>query len=316
MNVKFEDTDYVKWIPLITVLLLTIVLAFFNTDFISIYNVKSLFTQAAVLVVLATGMTFVILTAGIDLSIGAMVSCSGVIVAVTLPQLGYFSYLLGIIFGLLAGFFNGVVVAKGKIPSFIVTLGSGGIWLSMSYVFSKGRPVPVPTAYTHYRSWIVNETLGVPNVILIAFILVITAIFILRKTVFGRYIYAIGNGEKAAILSGINVEKVRIKLFMLNGLFASLGGIMLFGRLAAGTPSVGDSYMLPTIAAVIVGGTALTGGYGGITRSVLGAFIITLLNNGMNVIGVDAFAQQIVLGAILIISVALNLDRDKIPVLK
>ncbi len=316
MKFNLKEIDYVKWIPFVTVLLLVIIMALINADFISIYNINSLLTQVSALVILATGMCFVILTAGIDLSIGSAVSCTAVIVAVTLPQLGYLSYLLGLLFGLSAGFLNGIIVAKGKVPSFIVTLGSSGIWLSMAYVISKGRPVPVPREMNHYRTWIIGEPFGFPNVIIITTIIIAIAIFVLRKTTFGRYVYAIGNGEKAAILSGVNVQKVRIGIFMLNGFFAALGGILLFGRLAAGTPTVGNSYLLPAIASVIVGGTALTGGYGGVVRTLIGAFIITLLNNGMNVIGVDAYAQQIVLGIILIISVSLNLDRDKIPVLK
>lgn len=316
MKTKELEIDYVKWFPLLTVILLTLVLSLINPDFISLYNIKSLLTQTSVLVILSCGMTFVLLTGGIDLSIGSIVSCSGVIVAVALPNYGYWAYFFGLLFGAGAGFFNGIIVAKGKAPSFIVTLASGGIWLSLAYVFSQGRPVPVPTDLTYYRSWIISETLGLPNVTLITIALIVFGIFILQKTTIGRYIYAMGNGERATMLSGVNVQSVRIKVFMLNGLFAAVGGILLFGRLASGTPTVGNSYLLPVITSVVVGGTAITGGFGGIPRTVLGAFIITLLNNGMNVIGIDAFAQQIVMGAILIVCVTINLDRKKLLVLK
>ncbi|MFW6410165.1 MAG: ABC transporter permease, partial [Halanaerobiales bacterium] len=139
---------------------------------------------------------------------------------------------------------------------------------------------------------------------------------ILNKTTFGKYIFSIGNGERATILSGIKVDRVRIIAFVLNSTLVAFGGILLFGRLASGNPNVGESYLLPAIASVIVGGTDLTGGFGGIKRTIVGVFIITLIKNGMNVIGVEAFVQQIVYGIIIIIFAALAIDRSKIEILK
>lgn len=313
---KFKEIDIKDLIPLITLFILIILLSIFNPEFLTAYNMKSIFIQASVLMILATGVTFIILTGGIDLSIGALISLSSVLIAVLLPSLGYFAFVVVIIIGLLAGLVNGLVITKGKVPSFIVTLGTSGIWMSLAYVLCDGTPIALSSSLRYYTYWMTGNIYGIPKIVIISISVVIIFWFILNNTTFGKYVYSIGNGERATILSGIKVNKIRTMVFMLNSTLVAFGGILLFGRLSSGNPNVGPSYLLPAIASVIVGGTDLTGGYGGIKRSIIGVFIITLIKNGMNVIGVGAFAQQIVFGSIMIIFAAVSMDREKIEILK
>jgi len=314
MNLK--DFEIKNFIPLITLFILVILLTIVNPEFLTVYNLKSIFIQASVLMILSTGVTFIILTGGIDLSIGALISLASVLIAVLLPNLGYFAFFIVILVGALAGLINGLVITKGKVPSFIVTLGTSGIWLSLAYVLCNGKPIALSTKYRHYIGWMSGEVFGIPNIVIIALSTVALFWFVLNSTTFGKYIFSIGNGERASILSGIKVNRIRTMAFMLNSTLVAFGGILLFGRLSAGNPNVGASYLLPAIASVIVGGTDLTGGFGGVKRSIVGVFIITLIKNGMNVIGVEAFAQQIVFGSIMIIFAALSMDREKIEILK
>ena len=313
---NFKDIEIKNWIPIITLFVLVILLTIINPDFFSTYNLTSIFIQASVLMILSSGVTFIILTGGIDLSIGALISLASVLIAVLLPQLGYLAFIIVILVGALAGLVNGLVITRGKVPSFIVTLGTSGIWLSIAYVLCNGKPIALSTEFQHYNNWMTGKIFGIPNIVIIAITTVIIFWFILNNTTFGKYVYSIGNGERATILSGIKVNRIRTLAFMLNSTLVAFGGILLFGRLSAGNPNVGSSYLLPAIASVIVGGTDLTGGFGGIKRSIVGVFIITLIRNGMNVIGVEAFAQQIVFGSIMIIFAALSMDREKIEILK
>lgn len=313
---KFREIEIKNLIPLLTLFILIILLNIINPDFLALYNIKSIFIQASVLMILATGVTFIILTGGIDLSIGALISLSSVLIAVLLPSLGYLAFLAVIIVGALAGLVNGIVITKGKVPSFIVTLGTSGIWMSLAYVLCGGKPIALSTSLQHYTNWMTGEIFGIPKITVISISMVIVFWFVLTRTTFGKYVYSIGNGERASILSGIKVDKIRTMVFMLNSTLVAFGGILLFGRLSSGNPNVGPSYLLPAIASVIVGGTDLTGGFGGIKRSIVGVFIITLIKNGMNVIGVGAFVQQIVFGSIMIIFAAVSMDREKIEILK
>ena len=316
MNQKKKEKIIQKYISIITLILFYIILGILNPKFMSIFNMKTILIKSSTLAVLSIGMVIVLLIGSIDLSIGGIISCSAVFCAVLLPKFGYYVYFLVMIFGLVIGLFNGILVAKGKIPSFVATLGTSSICLSIAYVVSGGKPVSISNKMNCYREFIVNEFLGIPNIVFISLFFILIAWFILRFSVFGKYIYSVGNDEKVVLFSGVNVEFVRIKAFIVNGIFAAIGGILLFGRMASGTPTIGNNYLLPTIAAAVVGGTSLTGGSGNVGGAIVGALIITLINNGMNVIGVDPFIQGIVMGVILIIFVSINLDRRKIPVLK
>lgn len=316
MNQKKKEKFIKKYIYIITLILFYVILGILNPKFMSTFNMKTILIKSSILAALSTGMVYVLLIGSIDLSIGGIISCSAVFCAVLLPKFGYYVYFLVMIFGLVVGLFNGILVAKGKIPSFVATLGTCSICLSIAYVVSGGKPVSISNKMNCYRDFAVDEFLGIPNIVFISLFFILIAWFILRFSVFGKYIYSVGNDEKVVLLSGVNVEFVRIKAFIVNGIFAAIGGILLFGRMASGTPTIGNNYLLPTIAAAVVGGTSLTGGSGNVGGVIVGALIITLINNGMNVIGVNPFIQGIVMGIILIIFVAINLDRRKIPVLK
>jgi len=316
VNQKKKEKFIQKYIPIITLILFYIILGILNPKFMSIFNMKTILIKSSILAALSTGMTYVLLIGSIDLSIGGIISCSAVLCAILLPKFGYYVYFLVMIFGLVVGLFNGILVAKGKIPSFVATLGTSSICLSIAYVVSGGKPVSISNKMNCYREFIVNEFLGIPNIVFISLFFILIAWFILRFSVFGKYIYSIGNDEKVVLFSGVNVEFVRIKAFVVNDIFAAVGGILLFGRMASGTPSIGNNYILVTIAAAVIGGTSLTGGSGNVGGAIVGALVVTLVNNGMNVIGVDPFIQGIVIGIVLIIFVSINLDRRKIPVLK
>jgi len=316
VNQKKKEKFIKKYISVLTLILFYIILGILNPKFISIFNMKTILIKSSILASLSSGMIYVLLIGSIDLSIGGIISCSAVLCAVLLPKFVFCTYFLVILFGLVVGLFNGILVAKGKIPSFVATLGMSSICLTIAYIVSGGKPVSIPNEINYYRKILVNEFLGIPNIIIISIFFILIAWFILRFSIFGKYIYNIGNDEKVVLFSGVNVEFIRIKAFMVNGIFAAIGGILLFGRMASGTPTIGNNYILPTIAAAVVGGTSLTGGSGDIGGVIVGALIITLINNGMNVIGIDQFIQGIVMGIILIIFVTINIDRRKIPVLK
>ncbi|MFW5991941.1 MAG: ABC transporter permease, partial [Halanaerobiaceae bacterium] len=191
----FREMNTKELIPIITLFVLVIILSVLNPEFLTLYNIHSVFIQASVLLVLATGITFIILTGGIDLSVGALISLSGVLIAILLPHLGYFAFVVVVLCGSLAGLVNGLVITRGKVPSFIVTLGTSGIWLSMAYVLCDGKPISLPSRLGIYRLWIVGKTFGISNIILISLFIVLVFWYILNKTTFGKYIFSIGNGE-------------------------------------------------------------------------------------------------------------------------
>ncbi|MGE5481854.1 MAG: ABC transporter permease [Bacteroidota bacterium] len=295
---------------------LVLVMTSFNPNFLNRYNVQTILDQVAVLVVIALGQMFVIMLGSIDLSVGATASLVSVIFALSVARFGYWSYVFGLAAGLLAGLANGLLLAKLKIPSFIATLGTLGIFRSLAFLFANGAPVQIPYAYSKYLGVLTGTTLGLSRLHLFA-LLVLVAFFVVgRFTKTGRAISAIGSAERASWISGLNVDRTKIIALTLSGLTAGIAGVFLASQLLSGTPSVGLPYQLESIAAVVVGGTALTGGVGGVVQTLVGALIMALLSNGMNVIGVNIYAQQIVTGIVVVAAVGLTLDRSKIAVIK
>ena len=272
--------------------------------------------DTAVLFILATGVTFVIMLGGIDLSIQSMASLASVIVALTVTRLGYGSFLLAVAVGAFAGFVSGIVHVRLKIPSFIATLAMGGVLFSAALVISRERSITLDDAGRAYQVWITGEALGAPNVILVGLVVLLVAHVLQAHTRFGRYSAAIGAGEPAAYASGVKVGRQKVIAFVLSAAFAALAGVVLAGRLASGSPTLASELLLPSIAAVVVGGTAITGGVGSIWRTLVGALIISVVRIGMTFLGVDIFAQNIVFGAVLIAAVAITIDRTKIPIVK
>ncbi len=302
--------------PFLVLFALIIVVGIVTPEFLEPHSLIVLASDTATLFVLAAGVTFAILIGGIDLSIEAIASFTSVIVALTLPDLGYLAFALGVLVGLGAGLLNGVVHVRLLLPSFIVTLAAAGVWTGLGLLISDATSVPIESAQRHLVGWITGTVLGIPNELIIAAVVLSLGLFVEHFIPFGRYSRAVGSGEAATWASGVNVRMTKVLAFAFSGALAGLTGVMLAGRLSSGGPRIADQFLLPAIASVVVGGTAITGGVGSIWRTFIGAMIVSVIRTGMNFIGVDVFAQQIVFGIVLIIAVGLTIDRSKVPIIK
>ena len=305
-----------QWLPLATLLILVCVVGVMQPIFLQPSTLLQLASDTAVLFILATGVTFVIMLGGIDLSIQSMASFSSVIVALTVARLGYGAFVLAVGVGALVGLLSGLAHVKLKVPSFIATLATGGVLFSAALVTSKERSITLGDVDRSYQTWITGQVLGVPNVIWVGLAVLAIAHILQAHTRFGRYSSAIGAGEPAAYASGVKVDRQKVFAYVLSAGFAALAGVILAGRLASGSPTLAAEMLLPSIAAVVVGGTAITGGVGSIWRTLVGALIISVIRIGMTFLGVNIFAQNIVFGAVLIGAVAITIDRSKIPIVK
>jgi ribose transport system permease protein len=282
-------------------------------EFFAVNNARNIATDAAVLLVIATGMTFVIITAGIDLSVGAVLVFAGVVAAKAMNEVGGDNW--GVIFvglgvalasGLAWGLLNGFLVAKAKIPAFIVTLGTLGMALGSAYLITGGvdqRDVPFKLVDTIGSGRAFGE---VPYLVLIAAAVALVFGIILAVTRFGRYTYAIGSNEEASRRAGINVDAHLIKVYAIAGMLAGLAGFMSLARFATTTIGGHATDNLDAIAAVVIGGTSLFGGIGTMIGTVVGVFIPAVLRNGFIIVGVETFWQQVAVGAVLIVAVYLD----------
>jgi ribose transport system permease protein len=302
--------------PALLLVLLVVGIDIAEPGFMNPKDLSVVLQDASVLFVLAAGMTFVIMLGGIDLSVQAGASFASMVVAELLPNLGYGAFPVTLLIGLVAGLGSGFVHVKLRIPSFVATLATGGIMTGLSLLMEQGQSVALLNAGRYQCRWITGSVLGLPDVIIIAALVAAGGMFIQRYTHFGRYSAAIGAGEPAARAAGISVDRYKIMAFGLSGAFAALGGILLAARLASGSPDLANQLLLPTIAAVVVGGTAITGGIGNIGRTVVGALIVSIVRIGMTFVGVDIFAQQIVFGVALVLAVFVTIDRSKIAIIK
>ena len=302
----------------LTIGLLVIVTALFylgNRNFLSLYNINTILSFSAILLMVALGQMCTIVVGGIDLSVGGLVSLVSVLFILLIKPLGYLAYPVSLLAGMLAGWINGLILTRIKIPSFIVTLATGGIFTSLAYLASP-RPVNLSPALYGVVD-VVNGTLfTVSNVLYIGLAVLVLFWVILRLTRTGRNIFYVGSNIKMSWMSGIDIVRTRNIAFMLSGLGAAMTAIMISSIRYGGDPVVGSAYVLNSIAAVVVGGTALTGGTGGVVNTIFGAVFMSMLDNGMNVIGIDQYFQQAILGAMVIISVALTFDREKTPIVK
>lgn len=317
---KFSDTISAGWVqgaipPALLVLLIAVV-EIGSPGFLTGETLALLLANTAVLFILAAGVTFVILLGGIDLSVQALASLASVILAQLLPSLGLFAFPVAILAGTFFGFVSGIVHVRLKVPSFVATLATGGVVAGIALWIAQGRAITIEEAGRLNTSWINGAVVGVPVVAILAAVVGVVSMLILRYTKFGRFTYAVGAGEPAALAAGVNVDRVKITAFVLSGTLAAIAGVILAARLSSGSPSLANQLLLPAIAAVIVGGTAITGGLGGVARTAIGALIISIVRIGMTFVGVNIFAENVVFGAVLIIAVAITIDRSKIPVIK
>jgi len=301
-----------------TILLLLVVGLLFrlgNENFLSIYNLNTIVGFAAVLLMVALGQMCAILIGGIDLSVGGLISFISVVFTVLVKPIGYWVYPICLLIGLLFGFVNGFLLTRVKIPSFIATLGTGGILSSLALLVS-GTPVNVPASTYSVLDVVNGSFLKVSNVLYIAFLVFVVFSIVLRLTTVGRKIFYVGSNIKMSWMSGIDVAQIRNIAFMLSGLGASIAGIMISSVRYGGDPVAGQVYVLKSIAAVVVGGTALTGGTGGPANTLFGTLLMSVLDNGMNVVGIDPYFQQSILGMMIIVSVVLTFERGKTRMIK
>ena len=301
-----------------TILLLLVVGLLFrlgNENFLSIYNLNTIVGFAAVLLMVALGQMCAILIGGIDLSVGGLISFISVVFTVLVKPIGYWVYPICLLIGLLFGFVNGFLLTRVKIPSFIATLGTGGILSSLALLVS-GTPVNVPASTYSVLDVVNGSFLKVSNVLYIAFLVFVVFSIVLRLTTVGRKIFYVGSNIKMSWMSGIDVAQIRNIAFMLSGLGASIAGIMISSVRYGGDPVAGQVYVLKSIAAVVVGGTALTGGTGGPANTLFGTLLMSVLDNGMNVVGIDPYFQQSILGMMIIVSVVLTFERGNTRMIK
>jgi ribose transport system permease protein len=286
-----------------------VIFSLVTPNFLSLGNFINVIRQASINIVLATGMTFVILTGGIDLSVGSILGVTAVVgVLVSLvPGLGWFAVPAALIAGVFLGLLNGSLVAYLGLPPFIVTLGSYTALRGVAYLVANGTTV---INRDLNFAWVGNNYVGpIPWLVIIAFLAVLASWFVLRRTVLGRHIYAVGGNIRAARLTGIKVSRVLLFVYGVSGLLSGLGGIMSASRLYSATGMLGQGYELDAIAAVILGGTSFTGGIGTIWGTLLGALIIALLNNGLTLMNVSFFWQLVVKGLVIIIAVTIDKVR-------
>ena len=278
--------------------------------FLTVPNLLNVGVQAAVVAVLAFGMTFVIITAGIDLSVGSVAAlssiCAGWLVASAgLP--GPTALLAAPLVGLLTGLVSGAAVAYGKLPAFIATLAMLSIARGLALVVSGGRPIDMPDSVAA-----LGGDLGpVPVPILVLLVAWAVTAFVLNRTVFGRSLYAIGGNEEAARLAGLPVKRTLAAVYALSGLFAGIAGMVLAGRLASAQPQAASGYELDAIAAVVIGGASLAGGSGKATGTLIGALILAVIRNGLNLLNVTAFWQQVVIGLVIAAAVGIDVLRSR-----
>ncbi len=286
-----------------------------NSSFVSAYNVTTILNAVVILLAVGLGQVCVILTGGIDLSVGSTMSLVSVAFMLTVGKLGAGAYPLVLAIGVAAGLLNGVIVSKLRIPSFIATLGTQGLLLSVAYMLSA-EPLSVPdNAYGVLD--LVNGKVGpIQSVWIIGAVLFGVFYVMQRFTPLGRQILYIGANERMSWLAGLDIDRARILAFGFAGLGAAVAGVVLSATLYSGYPTIGGAYVLNSIAVVTVGGTAMTGGAGGVLNTLVGALIMGVIGNGLTVVGVDVYGQQVFLGLLIIVAVAVTFDRKKVAVIK
>ncbi len=308
MRFRFEKTSGRRWmnmwdgrVGIVLALLVTCaVLALLRPHFLSMANLTNVVRQVSINGLLAVGVTFVLLTGGVDLSLGSVVALTGVVAALFAHPGGYtlaVPILVGLLAGAACGGVNGLVVTRGKVPPFIATLGMMTVARGLALVLSKGRPI---SNMSPEMTRIAGDWAHIPVPTLILVVVSLWAVWLLRNTLFGRYLFAVGGNEQAARAAGINVQRVKFLAYVLCGTLAGLAGVVLAARITTGQPNAGLAYELDAIAAVVIGGTSLSGGVGGVGGTLLGVLLLGVIGNGLDLLNVSSYYQQIVKGIIII----------------
>lgn len=296
---------------LLGLLLICIILTFLSDNFLTVNNLLNVLRQVSINALIALGMTYVILTGGIDLSVGSTLALGSAITAgmITSGLDPMLAVLIGLLVGAILGAANGIIISKGKVAPFIATLATMTVYRGLTLVYTEGRPITGLSDSVSFQMIGKGYMFGIPFPVIILLVSFVVLYFILRRTTFGRSVYAVGGNEEASRLSGIKIDRVKIGAYTITGMLSVLAGIILTSRLDSAQPTAGTAYELDAIAAVVLGGTSLSGGRGWIVGTIIGALIIGVLNNGLNLLNVSSFFQQVVKGGVILLAVLL--DRNK-----
>jgi ribose transport system permease protein len=293
---------------LIPLCIICFVITVFRPHFLTMSNLCNVLRQASIYAIMGVGMTFVIIAGGIDLSVGSVLALSTVVIGYTLNNGAgnmYLAMLLGVLTGALVGLINGVIISFINIPPFIVTLGTMNIARGVTLLITNAAQVPAD--YEPFRVLGTGYWLGIPIPVYLFIIIGMIGAFILSNTATGRYVFALGSNEEAARLSGVKIIWNKIKIYTICGITVGLAAVIYLSRLGAAQPTAGNGYELQAIAAVVIGGTSMTGGEGGMLGTLLGAIIVAVINNGLVLLNVATYYQWVVLGAIIVIAVGLDI---------
>lgn len=322
MNVKQDTANKKKKVNLQSITLyigtvaifviFSVISPIFGKNFLQWNNIMNIIVQTSIISVIAVGQTMVILTGGIDLSVGSIVAFVGIFTGLMLkwgvPL--YLAIIIAILIGAMFGLINGVFVSYGKVPAFIMTLGMMGIARGMTLAANSGSPV---AGFPPELEAIANFKLfgAIPSFVIYVFVIYAVMYIILQRTRFGRYVYAIGGGRSAAKLSGINTSFIEMITYVIAGIFTAIGGILLLARLSYAAPTAGTGYELDAIAAVVIGGIALSGGFGNLLNTLIGAIILGTLKNGLTILNVPSYYQQIIIGIAIIMAVFFDKAKER-----
>jgi ribose transport system permease protein len=302
-------------LPLALLVGLIIFFSIFATNFATTANFFNILRSASTLMVIAAGATLVVVAGSVDLSVGAVAALAGTVVAVQLQSHGDIVLLLALPIGLACGLINGVLLAYALLPSFLVTLGTMFIFDGYATKLTNGAPESISSQSLNS---LVNQSsvLSVPNIVYWAIIALLAVSFLAYRTSWGRHIYAIGGNERVAKLSGLPVKRDKVLMFLLSGGMAGIAGLMLDAQGGGSSPGMGDQYLLYSIAAIVMGGTALSGGAGGPARTIVGVLTIAVVSNGMTLLQVDPNLQNVVFGLIVLFAVAFTVRRSELDAVK
>jgi ribose transport system permease protein len=303
-----------KYKSIVALIVFSLIIAMLNDRFLTVSNMLNVFRQTSINSVIAAGMTFVILTGGIDLSVGSTLALTGA-VAATLLSAGVpmiIAVIASIFLGAFIGFLNGLIIGKGRVQPFIATLAMMTIVRGVTLIFTNGRPISTGDFLSSdYFSLIGRgKVFGIPTPIIITIVLFALGYYLLKNTSLGRYVYALGGNEEATKLSGIDVNYIKYKVYAIAGALAAVAGLIVTARLSSAQPQAGGGYELDAIAAVVLGGTSLAGGKGGIIGTIVGALIIGILNNSLNLLDVTSYYQLLVKGIVILIAVLIDRDSE------
>ncbi|MGK9326141.1 ABC transporter permease subunit [Aerococcus urinaeequi] len=314
-ELKNKGFDYKEMItklgPLLALIVLIVFVSILSPSFLSLTNLMNLMRQVSINALIAFGMTFVIITGGIDLSVGSVLALSsalmgGMIVSGIDPII---AMIIALIIGFVLGVVNGLLITKGRLAPFIATLATMTIFRGATLVYTDGQPITGLGETFIFQFMGHGYFFGIPFPIVITLVAFAILFMLLHKMSFGRKVLSIGGNEKASFISGVKINKIKLFVYGISGTLSALAGIILTSRLNSAQPTAGTSYEMDAIASVVLGGTSMSGGKGRIFGTLIGALIIGTLNNGLNLLGVSTFYQQIVKGIVIIIAVLL--DRRK-----